>query len=320
MDFQHLSQFELRQICYFMALVQSENNFTKAATRLGIKQPPLTQRIQALEELLSVDQSPFEVKLFDRSKRPIILTEAGQVFLAEAQQALIHLDRAIVRAQQASRGQIGHLVIGITNFVANSILPEVIQEFQQRFPNVVLKTHEVEIPQRIPMLKHHQLDVVFQQSEHSDDTDPDLIFQPILQEYFVIALPTTHRLANQSQVSLKDLKDEQIILPSLDVFPFYEKVILLCQEAGFQPNLVQTVTAYGVVTLLSLVAAGVGVSVLPNHVQTLHRDGVVYRAIQNVGLTRQVAVVWRKDDSSMVLHQFLKVIYELINPSLLDSW
>ena len=85
MEFQHLSQFELRQICYFIAVVQADNNFSVAAKRLGIKQPPLSQRIQALEELLSSDQKALAVKLFDRSKRPLELTEAGQAFLIEAQ-------------------------------------------------------------------------------------------------------------------------------------------------------------------------------------------------------------------------------------------
>jgi DNA-binding transcriptional LysR family regulator len=312
MDFQHLSQFELRQICYFMALVQAENNFTAAAQRLGIKQPPLTQRIQALEELLSGPQNSGAVKLFDRSQRPIVLTEAGKVFLAEAQQALTHLDRAIRQARQASQGQIGRLVIGMTNVIANSILPDVIPVFQHRFPQVGLEMREVTVEQQIHLLRTQQIDVMFQQAESFAHTDPDLMFQPILQEYFVLVLPTHHRLAAQSTVALAALKDEPIILPSCDVFPFYTKVITLCQGLGFAPQIVHTVTVTGAVTLLSLVAAGVGVSILPNHVQTLRREGVIYRAIQDVELTRQVAVVWRRDDGSIGLRQFLKVIQEVM--------
>ena len=311
MDFQQLSQFELRQICYFMALVQAENNFTEAAKQLGIKQPPLTQRIQALEALLSAQQKPFAVKLFDRSQRPIVLTPAGQAFLAEAQQALTHLDRAITQARQASQGQIGRLIIGMTTVIANSLLPEVIPVFQQRFPQVSLEMREVTVEQQIHLLRTQQIDVMFQQGESFTHTDADLIFQPILQEYFVLVLPTHHRLAEHATVALAALKDEPIILPACDVFPFYTKVIMRCRELGFEPNIVPTVTVTGAVTLLGLVAAGVGVSILPNHVQTLNRQGVVYRAIQDIGLTRQVAVVWRQDDGSIVLRQFLKVIQEL---------
>ncbi len=320
MEFQHLGQFELRQICYFIAVVQADNNFSEAAKRLGIKQPPLSQRIQALEELLSTHQKTLAVKLFDRSKRPIKLTEAGQAFLVEAQQALIHLNRAVSYARQASQGEIGRLIIGMNNSIANTILPEVVQEFQQRFPKVELELHEVTIQHEIQMLKNHQLDVIFQRSPSFEQNDPALSFQPILEEYFVVALPTTHALADQTKISLKALADDAIILPSLDVLPFYEKVVTLCREAGFEPKINQTVTVTGVVTLLSLVAAGVGVSILPNHVQTLHREGVVYRALQNAALNRQIAVVWRQEDSSIVLRQFLKVIQEVMNLSLLDSW
>jgi DNA-binding transcriptional LysR family regulator len=320
MEFQHLSQFELRQICYFIAVVQADNNFSEAAKRLGIKQPPLSQRIQALEELLSTHQKTLAVKLFDRSKRPIKLTEAGQAFLVEAQQALIHLNRAVSYARQASQGEIGRLIIGMNNSIANTILPEVMQEFQQRFPKVELELHEVTIQHEIQMLKNHQLDVIFQRSPSFEQNDPALSFQPILEEYFVVALPATHALADQTKISLKALADDAIILPSLDVLPFYEKVVTLCREAGFEPKINQTVTVTGVVTLLSLVAAGVGVSILPNHVQTLHREGVVYRSLQNAALNRQIAVVWRLEDSSIVLRQFLKVIQEVMNLSLLDSW
>lgn len=320
MEFQHLGQFELRQICYFIAVVQADNNFSEAAKRLGIKQPPLSQRIQALEELLSTHQKTLAVKLFDRSKRPIKLTEAGQAFLVEAQQALIHLNRAVSYARQASQGEIGRLIIGMNNSIANTILPEVVQEFQQRFPKVELELHEVTIQHEIQMLKNHQLDVIFQRSPSFEQNDPALSFQPILEEYFVVALPTTHALADQTKISLKALADDAIILPSLDVLPFYEKVVTLCREAGFEPKINQTVTVTGVVTLLSLVAAGVGVSILPNHVQTLHREGVVYRSLQNAALNRQIAVVWRQEDSSIVLRQFLKVIQEVMNLSLLDSW
>jgi DNA-binding transcriptional LysR family regulator len=313
MDYHYLSQFELRQICYFLALVKAENNFTEAAKQLGIKQPPLTQRIQALEKLLSEGQNPHSVKLLDRSKRPIALTEAGEVFLAEAKQAIAHLERAILRSRQASQGQIGRLVVGITNVMANSILPEVIRLFHQKFPNVVLEMREVTVEEQISMLRTQQIDVTFQQAERFDESESDLIFQPILQEYFILALPSNHALAAQPQVALIALKDEQIILPSFDVFPFYQSVILLCQRAGFEPKISQTVVASGAVTLLSLVAAGMGVSILPNHVQTLSREGVVYRSLQDTGLTRQVALVWRSNDSSIVLRQFLNVIQELMN-------
>lgn len=191
-----------------------------------------------------------------------------------AQIALLHLKRAIAQVRLASRGQIGRLIVGMDNSIANSILSEILKEFQKRFPNVELELREATIQQEIQMLKNHQLDVVFQRSPSVDENDPSLSFLPILQEYFVVVLPATYVLANHTQISLKALKDDAIILPSLDVLPFYERVVKLCKEAGFEPKLIQTTAVTGIVTLLSLVAAGFGVSILPNHVQTLHRENV----------------------------------------------
>ena len=308
MDFQHLSSFELRQICYFMVLVQAGNNFSEAAKQLGIKQPPFSQRIQALEEKLSAGKKPIEVKLLDRSTQPAALTEAGKVFLEEAQLALIHLERAIIQSRRASQGQIGHLIVGIHNSVANGILPKVLEEFQKQFPTVELELREVTIKQEIQLLKDHQIDVVFHRLPSSHEDDSDLSFMPILQETFLLVLPVDHHLAQQEQVSLAALKNEPIILPSLEVLPFYQHVILLCREAGFEPKIVETIKATGIVTLLSLVATKIGVAILPSHVQVLHREGVVYRPIQGKTLTRQMVVAWRQDDASIVLQKFLDVI------------
>ncbi|MBD2325984.1 LysR family transcriptional regulator [Alkalinema sp. FACHB-956] len=319
MQWQELSEIELRQIYYFLEIVQSHNNVTEAAKRIGIKQPPLSQRIQALEAFLSHNQ-PQEVKLFDRHKRPMALTEAGQAFQADAQQALMYLERAINNARQASQGTIGRLAIGMNNSIANTMLPEIVQTFSQRFPKVDLELHEVTIQQEVQMLKKHQLDVIFQRASTFPETDAALSIQPILEEYFVVALPSHHALASRSTIPLTAIAHEAILLPSLDVLPFYEKIITLCREAGFEPKINPTVTVTGVVTLLSMVAAGVGVSILPNHVQTLQREGVVYRSLQNATLNRRIAIVWRREDRSAVLRQFLKVVQEVMNLSLLDSW
>lgn len=319
MRFQELSEMELRQICYFMEVVRSQNNFTEAAKRIGIKQPPLSKSIQALEKSLSRNQ-PNLVKLFDRRKHPLELTEAGQVFHAEVQQALLHLEQAISNARQASQGIVGRLIIGMNNSIANTTLPEIVQTFAQRFPHVELQLREVTVQQEVQMLKNHQLDVIFQRSSSFEEIDPALSFQPILEEYFVVALPMNHKLARQFTIPLEAIADESILLPSLDVLPFYEKIITLCRAAGFEPKINPKVTVTGVVALLSLVAAGVGVSILPNHVQTLQREGVVYRSLQDTTLNRRIAIVWRQDDSSVVLHQFLKVVQEIMNLSLLDSW
>ena len=198
--------------------------------------------------------------------------------------------------------------------------PEVIKTFQQQFPSVALTLHEVTIQQEVVMLKNHQLDVIFQRSPHFLEEDPMLAFRTILEEYFIVALSSGHRLAKCIKIPIGALSEEVMILPSLDVLPYYERVITLCRENGFEPNTSQTATVTGVVMLLSLVAADVGISILPNHVQTLSREGVVYRPLQGTGLTRQVSIVWREGDPSVVLSKFLQVIGEVTNRPLFDSW
>jgi DNA-binding transcriptional LysR family regulator len=311
MSFNHLSHFELRQICYFLEAIAAGNHFTEAAKRLGIKQPPFSQSIQALEDKLSRDTA-FDVKLFDRSTKPPTLTEAGRVFLKEAEFALTHLDRAVVQARRASQGEVGHLTLGIHNSVANSILPKLLKELRKRLPDLHLELREVIVQQEISLLKEQQLDLVFHRSPSIYDKDLDLIFMPILQESFLVALPATHPLAKQTQISLPMLKNEAIVLPSLDALPFYKDVIKGCQKAGFEPKIVQTVKATGIVTLLSLVAAEMGISILPSHVQVLQREGVVYRPLRDKILSRKMTIAYRKDDSSIALQKFLEVTRDVI--------
>ena len=315
MDIQRLINLELRQVCYFLLLVQANNNFSEAAKRLGIKQPPFSQRIQALEKSLKLSKNSPDVKLFDRSKHPVELTEAGKVFLEEVQLALMHLDRGITQAQRASQGQIGLLKVGMYTSFATSILPKILKEFKSRFPDVELELREIPVQKEVLLLKNHQVDIVFHNSDSLYEEDSGLDYMPILKEDFMLVIPINHPLAKQSQIPLSALENEPIILPSLDALPFYQQVIILCRQAGFEPNIIQNIQVTGIVTILSLVAAEIGIAILPDHGKVLHRDDIVYRPIKETNLTRQAVVVWRQDDRSIVLHQFLNVIEAVMHLS-----
>ncbi len=301
MNLRHLRDFELRHLCYFVAVTEAGNNLSKAAKQLHIAQPPLSQRIKALEEEL-------EVRLFDRTKRPLRLTAAGEAFLREGRLALEHLDRAIDLAQRASRGEIGSLAVGVGSAMANSLLPDILRLFRDRFPNVSLVLRELTTDQQIQQLRDYRLDVGFENLPNPYDQDADLCFQPLMQESVVIALPEAHPLAAQAEISLADLAEESFVLPSPQNVSFYAQTIRLCQEAGFSPKVAQEAT--WMITVLGLVAGGVGVSILSGNVQNLQRKGVVYRPIKGTSLTRQIASVWRHEDSSPVLREFLQVTQE----------
>jgi DNA-binding transcriptional LysR family regulator len=304
MNLLYLSSIELRQICYFLVVTEAGNNFTRAAEYLHIDQPPLGQRIRSLEKKLKIE-------LFDRRRRPLQLTAAGKVFLEETKLALTTLDRAITRAQQVDRGEIGFLSIGIASSISNTLLPDILRTFRSRFSQIQLELLELTAERQLEELAAGRLNVGFEAIANVRESDNSLNVLPIMEESLVVAMPHLHPLVFQQQLCLRDLVNEKLILPSIDEFPFYKQFIYYCQQAGFEPKIVRDVQANWLVTILSLVVAEVGLAILPSNVQNLQRRGVVYRSIEDPNLCRQISAIWRKDDSSVVLAEFLKVVAEL---------
>ncbi len=293
---------ELRHLRYFIVLAE-ELNFSRAAERLHMAQPPLSQQIRSLEDELGL-------QLFDRKTRPLQLTPAGQAFLEKARQVFTQVEQAIVSAQQASCGEIGRLTVGINTSIANSVLPDILRTFRKRFPDVELVLHEQASYQQIQELCNRQIDVGFVNLHHLqkiDENDDTLSFMSILQEPFVIVLPESHPLAGQAQVSLEALADELFILPPAHLpSGLYCQIVSLCQGVGFSPKVRQEATWMS--TVLSLVAGGVGISLLPANAQNLQRKGVVFRFIGEQSPIFQIAIVWRRNDSSVILRNFLEVV------------
>jgi DNA-binding transcriptional LysR family regulator len=308
MNLHDLKDIELRQICYFIAITEAENNFSEAAAALRIETPALRQRIKSLEQRL-------KLKLFNYAQRPAKLTAAGEVFLAESQMTLASLERAITRAKSADLGEIGFLSIGIASSISNTLLPNILRTFCDRFPGVKLELRELTADRQIQELTEHRLDVGFEVIDKFDRSQLEIL--PILKESLIVALPASHRLATQPQICLRDLATEKLILPSSAEFPFYQQFIDYCQQVGCKLTIVQNVKATWLVTILSLVVAEIGIAILPNNVQNLHRQGVVYRTIEDANLNRQISVIWRKDDPSIVLRQFIEMV---MNIPVEDPW
>jgi DNA-binding transcriptional LysR family regulator len=289
---------ELRHLHYFIAVAE-ELNFTRAAARLHIAQPPLSKQIHDLEQEIGV-------QLFDRTQRPLQLTLAGQVFLKEVQDAIALVDNAVKMAQSASRGEIGRLVIGFTSSMTNIFLPDIVRAYRDRFPLVELVWRELSTSVQLQALRDRQLDIGFFHLTSWMLQESDLCSMTIWHEPLIVALPETHPLANQIQVSLKALEKESFILPSRHFAPGLSKEIEhLCQQSGFSPVVVHEGTM--MLTILSLVAGGVGVALLPANVQNIQRKGVVYKNIVESTPTVPMAAVWRQGDSSAILREFLEV-------------
>lgn len=287
---------DLRHLRYFL-VVAEELHFSRAAERLDIAQPPLSQMIRRLEHELGVS-------LFHRTKRQVALTDAGAVFREEAKRTLAQAERAIRCVRRANRGELGRLTVGFIGSAAYSVLPSVVRRFRERYPDVDLTLQELSTIQQVRALRDGQLQVGFLRPFGQE---PTLRCKVILQEPLVIALPERHRLSPQAKIPMKTLADEPFILFPRALAPeLYDQVIGLCQRARFSPHVVQE--AMQLPTIVSLVAAGIGVAVIPASLRNLGRTGVSYRAIREPTPKAELVVAWRAERPSALLESFLRVV------------
>lgn len=287
---------ELRHLRYFVAVAE-ELHFGRAAERLHIAQPPLSQQIRQLEEQLGFE-------LFHRTKRSVKLTEAGRIFLDECRLVFRQFDQAIRAGQQASRGEIGKLAIGFVSSAAYSVLPPILNQFRNRFPNVDLTLRELTTDQQVQWLQDQRIDIGFVRPPVED---AKFEWVTILQEPFVVALPVGHSLTQHPEISLRSLSSESFILFPRPLAPgLYDQIISLCQHAGFSPNIVQE--AIQMQTIVSLVAAQMGVAIVPQSIQNLQRTGVVYQPLDAPTPKAAIALAWRHQDPSPTVQQFLEIV------------
>lgn len=297
---------ELRHLRYFMAVAE-ELHFGRAAARLYMAQPPLSQQIRQLENEIGV-------LLFERTNRRVQLTEAGQVFFTDARAILERVDTAVERAQQAARGEAGWLGIGFVASAAYGILPDILRQFREQYPGVELTLEELHGGEQGEALREHRIHVGFTRLPADEE---GVILECVVREPLLVALPTSHRLAPQETVPLTALEREPFIqFPPEPQSHYATFVTRLCQEAGFTPNVVQKTGELA--TTVSLVAAGIGVAIVPGSVENLHRDGVVYRTITTRTPTGQtppiieLTMAYRANDSSPVLPHFLEIARQSI--------
>lgn len=289
---------ELRHLRYFIA-VADEMSFSRAAERLQIAQPPLSQQIQALESELGV-------KLFDRKKRPLQLTLAGHAFLEEARSTLANLEHAIRKTQRIHQGELGHLTVGLTSSMANDVLPNILRTFRQHYPEINLILREASSGSQIQGLRDRQTDIVFVYQTPDLSEANDLEMMLLSEQTLVAVLPQHHPLTTQSTISLRDLADEEFVMPLRPVVSgLSEQIYALFAQAGFVPKVTQE--AIFMVTILGLVAGEMGISILPSSVQNLRREGVTYRPIQEEAIANQLTIVWRHENSSPILQKFIDI-------------
>ncbi len=287
---------ELRHLRYFVTVAE-ELHFGRAAERLFISQPPLSQQIQQLERELGVS-------LFARTSRRVTLTPAGEAFLREARQVLAGVDTAISAAQRAARGETGWLGIGFAASATYDLLPAVLHDFREQFPDVALSLMELNAAEQTEALRSHSIHVGFARPYVAE---AEIVVGATLQEPLLAALPQAHPLAPRDALDLTELTGEPFVsFPELPAPSYAQFVRRVCEEAGFLPRVVQEVREMQ--TAISLVAAGIGIALLPASVQNVHRTGVVYCPLKEPAPRTELAVVSRLDDPSPVLQNFLAIV------------
>jgi DNA-binding transcriptional LysR family regulator len=296
---------EIRHLRYFVAVAE-ELNFRRAAERLFIAQPPLSQQIQDLEEELGV-------LLFDRTHRQVRLTAAGQVFLEDAYQLLAQVDRAKGRAKRASKGELGQLTIGYTSFVHCPLFPTILQQYRALYPDVEIVLRDLVTIEQMKQLDTNGLDISF--ATHAAFALPpleenQLAQECILREPVVAVVPRNHALAERSPLPFVALASEPWIWFARQYDPTtYDYMTRLFEQAGFRPHVAQEVNQFQIV--ISLVAAGLGVGLVTASLRGFSSQDVVYLDLVDPTPRAEFSVVWRKEDTSPLLQAFLATVKEV---------
>jgi len=303
-----MADIELRRLRAFVTVVE-EGNITRAAQRLYIQQPPLTRLLQSLEE-------EFGVKLLERLPRGVEPTEIGKILFQEAKLLLQRAENLNATLQRASEGKQGNIRIGFTSSAAlHAFVPNVLRRYREVYPRVTAQLEESGSTELLQALVNRTLDVAFVRTPVLGM--PELKIERILQEPMMVALPVGHPLAQDTggAIALNSLNNEGFILYRRPAGQgLYDAILAACYRAGFSPRIIQE--APRLTSCLSLVGAGLGVSIVPACMVRLGGDGVVYLPLSNAAelhaplyLAQRKEVAQRKDQqSSAMINTFCALV------------
>ena len=294
---------ELRHLRYFAA-VADELHFGRAALRLRIAQPPLSQQIRNLEDELGVE-------LFHRTKRRVELTEAGQAFLNRVRVILETAGDAVTEAKRVARGELGRVVIGFMSAAMLDQFPVILRGFRRSFPDAQVQLSQLPSNEQLKAVASGHIDVGFVDSSHPTPTvmvgDVAVRVERVWSEALLVALPPDHALARRNNVSLADLANDPFVtLPRQPATGFYDQIIGLCQSAGFSPTIRQEASQLPAV--LALVAAGLGVAIVPCCVCPQWQRQIAFRPLAEPA-SIDVTMIWRADNASPVLAAFRESVH-----------
>lgn len=287
---------ELRHLRYFVAVAE-ELSFTRAAGRLHIGQPPLSQQIQALE-------SEIGARLFERNKRRVLLTEAGRLFLADARRMLALSEQAKETARRAHLGEAGELRVGFTfSTPFTPLFAKVVRRYRQQYPGVLLTFHEMATLPQLAKIEARELDVGFVRP--ASTRLPHAVALTVLRrDPLRLVLPADAPLARQKSIAVKDLAGQAfVVFPKAAGTGIYQQIFDLCHAAGFTPQI--AMEAGEPSTIIGLVAAGCGISVLPSSFEGIRMEGIVYRPLADPEASTSMLIAQHAEGGSPLAQAFV---------------
>jgi len=286
---------KLHQLRYFTVLAE-ELHFGRAAQRLAITQPPLSGAIKALEDELGAP-------LFERNSKRVALTPAGMALRAEAQQVLERMARATAAVRAAADGLHGRLEIGATGSMLYREPPRILQRFKATMPGVDVLLRELSTAQQIDELLRGQLDVGF---VNSATVPPQLASLALADDHFVCCLPQDHPMATRRSVSLARLAHEPFVMFTREVAPAnHDNVLAVFNQAGIHPRLVHAARQW--LTVIAMVAHGLGIALVPASLARSRIDGVVFVPLAHLPTRTTALLVWRPNANNASLARFIEV-------------
>ena len=295
---------ELRHLRYFDA-VATELSFSRAADKLHIAQPPLSRQIRQLEDELGAE-------LFDRSARPLALTPAGRYFHAQTVQLLARAAEAAQATRRIAKGGQGWFGIGFVPSTLYGFLPDVIRRFREAYPKVEVGLSELTTVKQHEALKAGHIDVGFGRLELADTA---LNSEIVARDPLVVALPARHHLLTHKRISLAKLAEEPLLLYPTQTRPSYaDQVLAHFHARDLRPHVAQE--ANEMQTAIGLVAAGIGLTLVPAPVMSLQRQDVAYRPLRESGVDSPVVMSRRRGDHAPLLAAFCTLVAEALQPAI----
>ena len=293
----------LRHLQYFVTLAE-ELHFRRSAERLGITQAPLSLAIQSLETELGA-------RLFHRTQRSVVLTEAGHALIDDARAILSRVEHAKESVWQTVSGQVGRLRVGITNATSlTPLFPGLIHAYRMQRPQVDLSLHELSSLQQIASLDSRDIDVGFLRLPPNVPPN-ELVLTEWIEEPLLVAMHAGHRLATVASIKIKDLHSEPFIAyPRMAGVSVFEQIHALCSKRGFEPDIVQE--AQQASTLVGLTATGLGIAIVPASLKTIAMPGVVFRELDEKDTKTTLYIAHRRGDANSRALQLVELALSFV--------